>query len=147
MSAYLGRALQDIYDQHLQLTAALVVEAARPKDSPLHHRFEWDNKLAGPLYRLQQGGALIRSVKIVRDEQEDCAPVRVRAFLHVPAVEGQSEDDTAASYVPVAVVAASPTMDALVRQEMQRRIRELRRTYGEYDAFWDELRLMVSTAA
>lgn len=37
-----------------------VVEAARPKTSPLHPRFEWDNSEAANKYRLWQARQLIR---------------------------------------------------------------------------------------
>lgn len=147
MTVYLERALQDVYAAHQQLTPALVVQAAAPVGSALHHRFEWDNKVAGPLWRLQQASALIRSVKIIRQDNPDVAPIRVRAFLHVPAAPGEEESDAGASYVPTRIVAASPAMNQIVRREMQRRIAELRRTYGAYSEFWDEMRALVSDAA
>lgn len=37
-----------------------VVEAAKPADSPLHSRFEWNNAKAGHSYRLWQARHLIR---------------------------------------------------------------------------------------
>lgn len=39
-----------------------VVEAARPKSSPLHSRFEWDNSEAAENYRLWQARQLIRVI-------------------------------------------------------------------------------------
>jgi len=36
-----------------------VVDAARPKSSPLHSQFEWDNTAAGEKYRLHQARQLI----------------------------------------------------------------------------------------
>lgn len=42
------------------LDPAEVVAAARPKSSPLHSRFEWDNTKAGEQYRLWQARTLIR---------------------------------------------------------------------------------------
>ena len=43
-----------------------VVEQARPKSSPLHSRFEWDNTVAGQQYRIWQARQLIRvSVEII----------------------------------------------------------------------------------
>jgi hypothetical protein len=37
-----------------------VVEEARPKTSPLHSNFEWDDSLAGQRYRIWQARQLIR---------------------------------------------------------------------------------------
>ena len=147
MSAYIGRVLNDIYAVNGRLTPALVVDAARPVGSPLHARFEWDDTLAGPAYRLQQAGAVIRSVKVVRDGTSDAKPTRVRAFLHLPQTSGEDETDDGATYVPIEVVAGNAEMDILIRREMQRRISDLRRTYAQYAAFWDELRTLVNTSA
>lgn len=44
------------------LLPAKVVEAARPKSSPLHSRFEWDDTEAAENYRLWQARQLIRVV-------------------------------------------------------------------------------------
>ena len=40
-----------------------VIEAAKPKTSPLHNLFDWDNKSAAHKYRVEQARALIRSVR------------------------------------------------------------------------------------
>ena len=145
-TAYIGRVLQGIYAENGRLTAMLVVDAARPVGSPLHSRFEWDDTIAGPAYRLQQAGAVIRSVKVVRDDAPDLEPTRVRAFVHLPTTLGEDETDDAATYVPVEVVAGNAEMDALARKEMQRRIQALRRTYASYAAFWEEIHALLVKA-
>lgn len=58
--ADLRSALTDIYRARGELTPQLVVDEARPKDAPLHDRFEWDNKVAGEAYRRVQAQQLIR---------------------------------------------------------------------------------------
>ena len=47
-----------------KLTPELVVRAAQAKSSPLHDYFDWDDKIAGARWRLEQARELIRSVKI-----------------------------------------------------------------------------------
>lgn len=42
-----------------------VVEAARDKKHPLHSRFDWNDKIAGHKWRLQQARQLINSVRVV----------------------------------------------------------------------------------
>ena len=67
-----------------------VVEAARPKDSPIHDQFEWNNSAAAEKYRLIQASELIRvSVEII-DCGEDRDPVMVRAFTSLTTERGES---------------------------------------------------------
>lgn len=48
------------------LLPEMVVEAARPLNSPLHSKFEWSNTKAANAYRLEQARRLIRvSVEII----------------------------------------------------------------------------------
>ncbi len=55
--------LKRIAQQHGgELKPADVVQAARPIDSPLHSRFEWDDTAAAESYRLWQARQLIRVV-------------------------------------------------------------------------------------
>lgn len=42
-----------------------VVDAARPKESPLHRFFEWDNGKAARKFRIEQARWLVRSVRVV----------------------------------------------------------------------------------
>ncbi len=46
------------------LTPEKVVEAAQAEDSPLHHRFEWDDSEAARKFRNIQAGVLIRQIKV-----------------------------------------------------------------------------------
>ena len=67
-----------------------VVEAARPKTSPIHDQFEWNNTEAAEKYRLLQASELIRvSVEII-----DCGgnrdPVVVRAFTSLTTERGEN---------------------------------------------------------
>lgn len=61
------------------LHAEHVVERARSPRSPLHLCFEWDDTVAGALYRLQQAGRLIRmTIKVIKIEGK---PRSVRFFV------------------------------------------------------------------
>ena len=50
------------------LRPAAVVEAARPKDSPLHNAFEWNDGKAAEKYRLIQAQYLIRSFRVTVED-------------------------------------------------------------------------------
>jgi hypothetical protein len=60
-----------------KLLPSAVVEAARDPDSPLHHRFTWDDSKAAHEYRLWQARELIVSVEIVVDNRFESSPVYV----------------------------------------------------------------------
>ncbi len=62
------------------ITPDAVVEAAKPKDHPLHSYFEWKNTTAGHLYRVEQARALIARVRMRVDTnvREIRAPLYVR---------------------------------------------------------------------
>lgn len=83
----IGSALAKIAEQQKgRLTPPAVVEAARDARHPLHKYFEWDNEIAAEAYRLDQARVLIRSVRIVGDDDAEPAP----AFLSVADKGGTS---------------------------------------------------------
>jgi hypothetical protein len=59
-----GKRLDELHKAHGSLTPELVVEDARPKNSPLHDYFCWNDTKAAHLYRLSQAGLLIRQIAI-----------------------------------------------------------------------------------
>ena len=89
------KAVSDLYQQNGgQVKASDLVMAAKPKTSPIHDAFEWDNNKAGHEYRLWQARQWIRQVKVSVDD----APVRL---VHVPIrTVGSSEG----YYRPVSVI-------------------------------------------
>lgn len=86
-----GEQLDLIYAKHNELTAPLVVDAARPEDAPLHPVFEWDDSIAAERHREHQARNLIRSVQIISSDNEPPEPV----FVHVESLQ---------SYQPAVVV-------------------------------------------
>lgn len=57
-------ALEELQNQHGQLSPEAVVESAADPASPLHPYFLWDDKAAGHAYRIEQARQLIRSVRV-----------------------------------------------------------------------------------
>jgi hypothetical protein len=101
------RVLRDIYEREGRLSPDLLLQVAEPEDHPLHHRFEWDDSVAGPLYRLEQAARIIRSVRVVVEREPERPPVSVRAFV---AREEMGLAESPGEYVPVAEVIASDLM-------------------------------------
>lgn len=125
--------LQEVYDQQGSLTPALVVAAATPEASPLHHRFEWDDKAAGHQYRLVQARELIRSVTVVYRETAEGEEVRTRAFV----TTYQADQADSGGYVPTEQAMADPLIAALVLRAFERDLAALRRSYSHLSEYRD----------
>lgn len=67
--------LAGLYDG--KLTPETVVEAAKDVKNPLHDEFEWDDTVAGHLFRVEHARKLMRSVTYVRHDVETrtCKPI------------------------------------------------------------------------
>lgn len=63
-TSVIKEALEQIYEDHGELVPEDVVEAARPRNHPLHECFEWNDTEAGKQYRIQQARRLIMRVRI-----------------------------------------------------------------------------------
>ena len=68
-----------IYAEVGEVRPSALVDAARPKSSPAHNAFEWDDSKAGEEYRLIQARTWIRNVQIIIDEQPE-------RLIHVPSI-------------------------------------------------------------
>jgi hypothetical protein len=62
-----------------------VVASARDPKSVLHAHFEWDDKKAAELHRTDQARALIRSIRVIDEQDDDRARP---AFLSIRADDG-----------------------------------------------------------
>lgn len=65
------KAIQRLYDKDGEVKASTLVATAKPKNSPIHNYFEWDDKIAGHEYRLIQGRKYIRIVTIERENKPE----------------------------------------------------------------------------
>lgn len=52
-------------------TATALVDASRPKASPTHHLFNWDDTRAAELYRLDQAHKIIASIRVIFEDAPD----------------------------------------------------------------------------
>jgi hypothetical protein len=76
----INREIQRIYDRDGSVKASVVVAEAKPKNAPLHPKFEWRDKVAAEQYRLEQARKIIRVARII----ENNVPTQL---VHVPRVE------------------------------------------------------------
>lgn len=110
------------------LTPQVVVDAARPKNHPLHDRFEWNNSVAGEAWRRHQAHELIRSVRIEYTKGEQ--PKDVRAFVALPR-----EDSLQPTYEPTEAAMADPVQKQLILQQMEREWRTFKARYEDLVEF------------
>lgn len=95
---------QKLYDERGSLSAPDLLDAARPKDSPAHKAFEWNDKKAGEEYRLTQARHWIRRVRIIHEER----PVQL---VHVPRIAQEhddAEEGRGGEYKPAEVLVHQP---------------------------------------
>jgi hypothetical protein len=113
--------LRALEDRNGRIQPQRVVDAARPRNHPLHPYFEWDNKVAGENWRLAQARALIRTVRFeviinetplmtvryLRDPDRDAKDAGYRSIVQI-----RNEEETARA----AVVAEMSHVAAAVRR-------------------------------
>ena len=83
---------------HGYITPEIVLSAAKPKSSPLHSRFCWDDTTAANEYRILQAKELIRRIQVTYDITPNRS-VSIRAFHNVS--EMNDDDEETRFYVDV----------------------------------------------
>jgi len=63
-------------------TPEMLLAAAKPKSSPAHKEFDWNDRVAAHAHRLNQARYILRTIEVVV-ERNNAEPVRTRAFVHL----------------------------------------------------------------
>ncbi len=113
-----GGVLEEIIEKHGSVTSALFLEESRDPLSQTHDLFEWDDAVAGEMYRLAQSRRYINCIEINKSPHTD---IPQPAFLNV---EIKAFGNTA-SYVNTGV--------ALTDEEYKRNV--LRNALSELNSF------------
>jgi hypothetical protein len=90
-----GKEFERIEQQHGKVTPQIVVDASRDSSSPLHPLIEWDNTVAGALWREDQAGQLISAIYVINvrnDTEEELPPIR--AFVRITEAPAGNEELT-----------------------------------------------------
>lgn len=127
----LRAAVRAIYDQHGYLTAALVVQEARPETHPLHgHVFDCPSGTAAERYYQEQAAKLIRKLYVTYRPADETSQARqVRAWINLPTDRGQV-------YEPSEQVALDPLKSRLALQAMEREYHQLEERFGHTREFF-----------
>jgi hypothetical protein len=134
--------LQALYERHGMLTPQLVVEAARPKTSPLHAAvFDRGVREAAEAYYLDRARGLIRSYRLKYTRPDDTEG-DVRAFTSVPTAGTPSR-----VYRATEEVAADPLLRAIALRDAERDWHTLKARYQHLGEFFAIVRADLDEAA
>ena len=105
-----------------------LVEEARPKASPLHPLFTWDNKTAAESWRRQEARQVINAVVMIDERTEEVRP----AFLHITLTE---DDELREGYAPFDVVLSDEDSRRQVIDEALRYLNGFKRRFAHLSEF------------
>lgn len=118
-----------------------LVDAARPKSSPIHSLFEWDDTAAAERYRLWQARNHINHLEVIVITNE--GDRSTKAFHSVVV---QSGDTRERSYYSVEAVVEDEELNAQVIRKALAELNYWRSKYAEFKAY-PELRIVFSAIA
>lgn len=78
----MGRSIEKLYAEKGACAPEDLVNMARPKNSPIHSAFLWDDTEAAELYRKHQARSIIKSVMVVYEDEAE----PTQAFVHCSTV-------------------------------------------------------------
>ena len=122
--------VQELFTRDGAVKASTLVEAAKPKTSPAHAGFTWDDKKAAQQFRLEEARRWIRV--IVVKPAEDKQPERM---VHVPVVIGDAAESESkeGEYKPISVVQADPDEYVRARAAALNAVKAAARALHELD--------------
>jgi len=138
--ADLRSVLTGYYEKHSELTPQIVVDESRDESAPLHHRFEWDDEIAGEAWRREQASVLIRSVKVVFAETPKGERKYVRAFSSLT----EAGDTERTGYVPTEELVQDELATKILLKQCEREIRDVKRKYGHLAEFAELMRAAIA---
>lgn len=121
-------------------TAEQLVFKARPKRSPIHRYFEWDDTIAANAYREKQARDYLGAIEIVYVRNE--TPEHTRAYHNV--VVGRNGESERA-YVPARVVWKQEELAYQVVSKARRELESWTDRYREYSAQHDEIGALLES--
>jgi len=133
-----GRELHRIQKKQGCIKPAMVVDAARPKENPLHAFFEWDDSVAAEEWRQDQARGLIRSVRVIQCDMPPQEQPIVRAFVSVQASDTETKFEGTA-YVPIQVASKNEDYKSQILDAAMAELREWKQRYSDYKQFFESV--------
>jgi len=111
------------------LKPSFVVEKAKPKSSPIHDFFEWDDKGAGQKYREWQARYLLSQIEII--EVVDGAEEPIKAFHNI-SITNSSDESKERGYVTLSDVRGNQNYLDIVLENAKKEIISWEKRYSQY---------------
>ena len=129
MDAYAGVKLvvQQIISAQGEVSASQLVDASRPRTSPSHNAFEWNDAKAGEEYRLWQARGYLRRISVTTSETQQEA-VRL---INIPPADSKVEGREG-RYKPITDVVQ-------IEDEYERALRQLKSQLDKIQFAYEEL--------
>lgn len=135
------RCLKELEAKNGIIRPADVVNAAKPKNSPLHRFFEWDDKVAAAKYREQEARHLIACVYVRDSDSETSQPVR--AFVNIKA--DAEDNETAQGYVSQGAMLKNPGLQQQIIRYASEQLILWRKKFGNYQEFYQVAKAIDET--
>jgi hypothetical protein len=134
-----GEEAERIRDKRGKLTPEILIEESRHKNAVFHADIgeDWDDKIAGPKWRLLRARNIINSIVVV-DHGEGGGEIEVQAFPNI-SIGGERESR---EYIPHEEVFGNGEMRESYLADVLARLRYMRMKYGhlkELAAVWDAI--------
>ncbi len=78
-----GKILEKLEKKYGGSTPEAILKEAKPKNSPIHNWFEWDNTEAARKHREWQARSLVQQITIIYKNTGKTKPQTVRAFVSI----------------------------------------------------------------
>ena len=132
-NATIEKELRALHSRDGVLTCEAVLEAARPKNSPLHDYFTWEDSRAAERYRLIEAGRLIATVRIEYRQKKPTQIIYTPEFIPTG-----TNNEGKRQYYPVEEVKQN---DFLREKALADARREMESTRARYSHLVDLLEL------
>lgn len=121
--------LERITKKYNGLTAEIVVNEAKNKNSPLNQFFDWDDDVAGEKWRLWQARYLITTVRVNVEWSGEVK--NIRKYLNV-RVSNDNDDEVQRAYLPTSVVLTTKEYRDQMLKKAVNEIEYWKKSYNDF---------------
>ena len=115
------------------LTSAKFLDASRPKESPTHNLFEWNDSIAAERYRLQQATLAINSVEVQIINEATATVTSQAAFVNVVG----KAPTKSGLFTPIEVALSDENMRNTLLLNALNELKAFRRKYSQLSELAD----------